>query len=53
MKMKILNKIAGILAVFVLAVTGLNAQDRNDVIKSYNEGAKAMQDRRKGCNCCF
>ena len=53
MKMKILNKIAGTLAVLVLAVTGLNAQDRNDVIKSYNEGAKAAQTDPKVAIAAF
>jgi len=51
--MKILNKIAGILALLVVAVTGLNAQDRNDVIKSYNEGAKAMQTDPKAAIAAF
>ncbi len=53
MKMKILNKIEGILAVFVLVATNLNAQDRNDVIKSYNEGAKAVQTDPKAAIAAF
>ena len=43
MNMKTIKKIAGILTVSVIICTNLNAQDRNDVIKYYNEGAKAMQ----------
>ena len=38
-----MRKIAGILVVFTILGTNLNAQVRNDVIKAYNEGAKAMQ----------
>ncbi len=43
MRKKVISKIAAI--VFVSAISGiaLFAQDRNDVIKVYNEGAKAMQ----------
>lgn len=41
--MKTIKKIAGILTFSVIIGTNLNAQDRNDVIKVYNEGAKAMQ----------
>jgi len=43
MNMKIMRKIAVLLVVSAFIGTILNAQERNDVIKSYNEGAKAMQ----------
>ena len=41
--MKTIRKIAGILIVSAIISANLNAQDRNDVIKYYNEGAKVMQ----------
>ncbi len=53
MDIKRLSKIAGILVIFVLAGTRINAQDRNDVIKSYNEGAKAMQTDPKAAIAAF
>lgn len=43
MNMKVMRKIAGILIVSFIIGTNLNAQERNDVIKFYNEGAKSMQ----------
>jgi len=43
MNMKVIRNIAGILIVSAIVGTNLNAQERNDVIKVYNEGAKAMQ----------
>lgn len=43
MAIKTLNKLAGIILFFALVNGSINAQERNDVIKSYNEGAKAMQ----------
>jgi len=43
MNNRVIRKIAGILIVSAIFGTNLNAQVRNDVIKSYNEGAKAMQ----------
>ncbi len=43
MNMKVIRKIAGILIVSAIVGTNLNAQERNDVIKVYNEGAKSMQ----------
>lgn len=43
MKMKIMRKIARILVASVIIGTNLSAQERNDVIKAYNEGAKSMQ----------
>jgi tetratricopeptide (TPR) repeat protein len=48
-----LSKIAGILVIFVLIGTRINAQERNDVIKSYNEGAKAMQTDPKAAIAAF
>ena len=43
MKMKILVSIACIAALFAIDSGSLNAQDRNEVIAVYNEGAKAIQ----------
>jgi tetratricopeptide (TPR) repeat protein len=43
MKIKVMKKALGILIVSVILSVTLNAQDRNDVIKVYNEGAKASQ----------
>jgi tetratricopeptide (TPR) repeat protein len=43
MNIKQMRKIAGILAVSAIIGSSLNAQVRNDVIKVYNEGAKATQ----------
>ena len=43
MNMNAMKKVAGILVVSALIATCLNAQERNDVIKAYNEGAKSMQ----------
>lgn len=43
MEMKIMKKIAGFLVISAVIGINLNAQDRNDVIKAYNDGAKAMQ----------
>ncbi|HAM10124.1 MAG: hypothetical protein A2X04_04605 [Bacteroidetes bacterium GWF2_41_9] len=43
MNMKIMKKIAGIMILSAIIGTKLSAQDRNDVIKVYNEGAKSMQ----------
>jgi tetratricopeptide (TPR) repeat protein len=41
--MKITTKIGGILIISALIGTNLLAQEQNDVIKAYNEGAKSMQ----------
>lgn len=41
--MKTIKRITGILIVSAIISANLNAQDRNDVIKYYNEGAKTMQ----------
>jgi len=43
MNMKTIKRITGILIVSAIISANLNAQDRNEVIKFYNEGAKAMQ----------
>jgi tetratricopeptide (TPR) repeat protein len=43
MNMKVMRKIAAILVVSAIIGTNLSAQVMNDVIKVYNEGAKAMQ----------
>ena len=43
MKINVMIKIAGILVFYALLGKNLNAQERNDVIKVYNEGGKAMQ----------
>jgi len=43
MNMKLTVKIAAVLMASVLTGASLNAQERNDVITAYNEGAKAMQ----------
>jgi tetratricopeptide (TPR) repeat protein len=41
--MKITQKFAGIMILSALIGSNLSAQDRNDVINVYNEGAKAIQ----------
>ena len=43
MNMKVIRKVAGILVVSAIIGTSLHAQERNDVIQAYNEGAKSMQ----------
>ncbi len=43
MNLKAMRKIAGILVISSMISTGLYGQELNDVIKVYNEGAKAMQ----------
>jgi len=43
MNIKVMRKIAGMLVVSAIIGTNLNAQERNDVIKVYNEGVKSMQ----------
>jgi tetratricopeptide (TPR) repeat protein len=43
MDLKAMRKIAGILVITSMISTGLYGQELNDVIKVYNEGAKAMQ----------
>ena len=53
MNMKIMRKTAGILLVSAFIGTSLYAQDRNEVIKFYNEGAKAMQTDPKAAIAAF
>jgi len=48
-----MRKIAWILAVSAMIVTNINGQDRNEVIKYYNEGAKAMQTDPKAAIVAF
>lgn len=48
-----MRKIGGILVVFAIIGTNLKAQERNDVIKFYNEGAKAMQTDPKAAITAF
>lgn len=43
MNEKIMRKFAGLFLVAFAAVSMLNGQERNDVIKFYNEGAKVLQ----------
>ncbi len=43
MKIKVIRKIAGILILAATIGVNLSAQERNDVIRAYNEGAKASQ----------
>ncbi len=43
MNMKVMKRIAGILAISAIIGTNLHSQERNDVITVYNEGAKSMQ----------
>jgi len=43
MSIKVMRNIAAFLVISVVTATNLNAQVRNDVIKLYNEGAKAAQ----------
>jgi tetratricopeptide (TPR) repeat protein len=53
MDMKIMRKTAGILLVSAFIGTSLYAQDRNEVIKFYNEGAKAAQTDPKAAIAAF
>lgn len=43
MNMKLMRKFTGMFLVAFAAVSMLNGQERNDVIKVYNEGAKVLQ----------
>jgi tetratricopeptide (TPR) repeat protein len=43
MNMKVIRRISGILIVSAILGANINAQERNDVIAVYNEGAKAVQ----------
>ncbi len=53
MNMNVMRKIAGILVITAVIGANLYAQERNDVIKSYNEGAKAMQTDPKAAIAAF
>lgn len=53
MNMKRMRIIAVVLVVSAFIGTNLNAQERNDVIKFYNEGAKAMQTDPKAAITAF
>jgi hypothetical protein len=44
MNMKIMRNMAGIMILIAVTGANLSAQDRNDVITVYNEGAKSMQN---------
>jgi len=43
MRTNVIKKITGILIISIAVITNISGQDRNDVIKAYNDGAKAMQ----------
>ncbi len=43
MKMRLNRMIAGLVVISAITCLSLNAQDRNEVISVYNEGAKAIQ----------
>jgi len=43
MNIKVMSNFTAILVAFVISLTNLNAQVRNDVINVYNEGAKSIQ----------
>ena len=51
--MKILGSIVFIAVIFTISSLSLNAQDRNEVIAAYNEGAKAMQTDIPGAIAAF
>jgi tetratricopeptide (TPR) repeat protein len=51
--MKIMRKSIWILLVFAFIGTTIYAQDRNEVIKYYNDGAKAMQTDPKAAIAAF
>lgn len=53
MKMKNLIKAACLLVVLAIAGTTLNAQSRNDVIRAYNEGVKAVKTDPQGAIKAF
>jgi tetratricopeptide (TPR) repeat protein len=53
MSIKMLKNVAGILAITALFGTTLKGQDRNDVIKSFNDGAKAQQTDVKAAIAAF
>jgi tetratricopeptide (TPR) repeat protein len=53
MDLRMLKNLAGTLIVSAILGTNLNGQERNDVIKFYNEGAKAMQTDTKAAIAAF
>lgn len=53
MEIKAMKKLTGVLVVAAVLGTNLYAQERNDVIKAYNEGAKAMQTDLKAAITSF
>jgi len=53
MDIKVIRKIAVILVISSMIVTNVNGQERNDVVKVYNEGAKAMQTDPKAAIAAF
>lgn len=53
MMRQLLRKVAGLMAVTALMVSVAAAQDRNEVIASYNEGAKLMQTDPAGAIKAF
>jgi hypothetical protein len=53
MNIKIMKKIAVILAISAVIGSSLNAQDRNAVIAAYNEGAKLTQSDVPGAISAF
>lgn len=53
MNLKLMRKIAVLLVISAMIVTNINGQERNDVIKVYNEGAKAMQTDPKTAIAAF
>lgn len=53
MKMKIIRNLAAILLISAIFSSNLNAQERNDVIKAYNDGAKSIQTDVKAAISAF
>ena len=53
MKIRFFRNIACSAAIAAIFAVGLNAQDRNEVIAAYNEGAKAMQTDPKAAITSF
>jgi tetratricopeptide (TPR) repeat protein len=53
MNLKVMRNISAILVASVITGASLNAQVRNDVIKFYNDGAKAMQTDPKAAITAF
>jgi tetratricopeptide (TPR) repeat protein len=53
MNNRILRRITGILFVSAMIISGLNGQELNDVIKVFNDGAKAAQTDPKAAIAAF